>query len=85
MKIKLKNPVQHGSETITELELREPKAKDMRGMPLQLDWDAMLTLASRCAAQPPSVIGELSFVDLTAVAEALGDFLGSGLPTGKQQ
>lgn len=85
MKITLSKPVQHGSETITELDLREPKAGDMRGMPLQLDWDAMLMLASRCVAQPPSVINELSFADLTAVAEALGDFLGNGLPTGKPQ
>lgn len=85
MKITLKDPVQHGSETITELELRAPKAKDMRGMPLQLDWDSMLTLASRCAAQPPSVINELSFADLTQVAEAIGNFIGAGPLTGAQQ
>lgn len=82
MKIKLKEPIQYGSETISELELRAPKAKDMRGMPLQMDMDAMLTLASRCTAQPPSVIDELSFDDLTAVMGAIGDFLGRGPLTG---
>lgn len=83
MKIKLNTPIQYGSETIAELELRAPKAKDMRGMPLQMDFDSMLTLASRCTAQPPSVIDELSFDDLTAVMEEISNFIGRGLPTGK--
>ena len=81
-KIKLNTPIQWGTETITELELRAPKAKDMRGMPLQLAMDDMLTLASRCTAQPPSVIDELEFNDLTRVMEEIGNFTGRGLPTG---
>lgn len=82
MKIKLTTPIQHGSETISELELRAPKAKDMRGMPLKMEMDDMLTLASRCTAQPPSVIDELSFDDLTAVMETIGGFIGRGRQTG---
>lgn len=82
MKIKLNTPITYGSETIGELELRAPKAKDMRGLPLQMGMDDMLTLASRCTAQPPSVIDELSFDDLTVVMEAIGSFLGRGRPTG---
>lgn len=82
MKIKLTTPIQYGTETISELELRAPKAKDMRGLPLNMDMDSMLMLASRCAAQPPSVIDELEFDDLTAVMEAIGSFLGRGRQTG---
>lgn len=82
MKIKLATPIQYGTETITELELRAPKAKDMRGMPVSMGMDDMLTLASRCSAQPPSVIDELSFDDLTAVMEVIGNFIGRGRQTG---
>lgn len=82
MKIKLDEPITFGSETIAELELRKPKAKDMRGMPMQLGMDDMLALASRCTSQPPSVIDELSFGDLAKVMEALGKQMGNGLPTG---
>ncbi len=81
-KIKLVQPIANGSETIHELEIREPKAKDMRGMPLNMDMDAMLTLAGRCTGQPPSVIDELGFVDLTALMEMLGNFIKPGLLTG---
>jgi hypothetical protein len=82
-KIKLSSPIQYGTELISELEVSPPKAKHMRGMALQMGMDDMLTLASRCTAQPPSVIDELSFNDLTAVMEVLGNFLGSSPPTGK--
>jgi len=82
MKIKLTTPIQYGTETISELELRPPKAKDMRGLPLKMGMDDMLTLASRCTAQPPSVIDELSFDDVTAVMEAIGNFIGRGRKTG---
>lgn len=82
MKIKLTDPIQVGSETIHELELNKPKAKHMRGMPLQMGMDDMLTLISRCSAQPPSTIDELSFADMTAVMEAIGNFLPNGRKTG---
>lgn len=85
MKIKLTTPIQYGTETISEFELRAPKAKDMRGLPLKMGMDDMLTLASRCTAQPPSVIDELAFDDLTAVMEAIGNFIGGGRLTGSKQ
>lgn len=84
-KIPLNDPIQHGSETITALELRKPKARDMRGMPLEMGMDDMLTLASRCTAQPPSVIDELSFDDMTKVFEAIGGFIKPGLQTGAKR
>lgn len=84
-KIKLSQPIQYGTETISELNLREPKAKDMRGMPLQMGMDDMLTLAARCSEQPPSVIDELCFADLTAVTEAIGTFIKPGPQTGKRR
>lgn len=83
--IKLQEPIQHGSEIIAELHIRPPKAKDMRGLPLQMGMDDMLTLLGRCSAQPPSVIDELSFNDLTAAMEVVGDFLGHSPATGRKR
>ena len=51
--IKLKEPIQFGSETIAELTIRKPKAKDMRGLKLKMDMSDMLELASKVCAQPP--------------------------------
>lgn len=84
-KIKLKHPIQYGSETIHELDMRRPKAKDLRGLPIKMEMDHMLTLAGRCSAQPDSVINELDFEDMMSVVEVLGNFIGSSLPTGNQQ
>lgn len=85
IKIKLSYPVQFGSETIHELELRRPKAKDLRGLPLKMEMDHMLTLCGRVSGQPDSVINELDFDDTMKVVEVLGNFIGSSLPTGSQQ
>lgn len=81
--IKLDDPIQYGSETISQLELRKPKAKDMRGLPLQMGMDDMLKLASRVSAQPDSVIDELSIGDLGRVMEVVGNFIEAGRVTGK--
>lgn len=81
-KLKLKEPITWGSETIAELEIRKPKAKDLRGLPLQMGFGDMLKLAARCAGQPDPVIDELSIEDTTALLEVLGGFMGSSPATG---
>lgn len=82
-KLKLKEPIKWGSETIAELEIRKPKAKDLRGMPLQLGMGDMLKLAAKVTGQPDPVIDELSVEDMTALMEILGGFMGSSLATGQ--
>lgn len=81
--IKLDDPISYGSETISSLELRKPKAKDMRGLPLQMGMDDMLKLAGRVSGQPDSVIDELSINDLGRVMEVVGNFMQAGRATGK--
>lgn len=81
--IKLDDPISYGSETIESLELRKPKAKDMRGLPLQMGMDDMLKLAGRVSGQPDSVIDELSINDLGRVMEIVGNFMGPGRKIGK--
>lgn len=85
MKFVLATPIQHGTETIKEFDLRRLKAKDFRSLPAELGFDDMLTLASASAAQPPSVIDELDAEDMTKLMEVVGSFLGSSLKTGKRR
>lgn len=79
----LKYPVTQGSETISELVFeRRLRAKDFRGLPLNLGFDDMFTLLSRLTANPPSVIDELDTEDLMAAVEVVSDFLPVGLKIG---
>lgn len=80
--VKLKEPIQHGSDTITELTLRKPKAKDFRKLPLEPNFGDILDLIARLAGQPPSVIDEMAAEDLTEVADHVAGFMPAGLGTG---
>jgi hypothetical protein len=83
--ITLAKPINFGSETISKLDIREPVAGDMRGLPLQMGFDEMLTLAGKLTAQPDSVINQLSMPDVTKVMEVVGDFLQGSPATGGKQ
>lgn len=80
----LKTPVKHGSEVITVLEVREPKAKHLRELPVggEQRYGHMLDLASKVTGQPKSVIDELSVEDVRNVLEIIGGFLSVGQETG---
>ncbi|WVR18338.1 tail assembly chaperone protein [Bordetella phage PY223] len=83
--LKLKKPIQYGSETISELQVHEPTAKDLRSMPLDMGkatLGMMLDVAANCARQAPSVIDMLSMEDTMALAEMIGDFLPGSPQTG---
>lgn len=76
--IKLQMPIHHGSEIIESITLAPIKAKHLRGLALDLNMDACLTLLGRISGYPPSVIDELSFIDVQKLFEGLTDFLGPG-------
>jgi hypothetical protein len=81
--IDLKYPIQQGQETITHLEfMRRPKAKDLKGLPVNLGFDELMTILGRLTGHPPSVLGELDFDDLMVAVEVVTDFLPGGLQTG---
>lgn len=86
-KITLKHPIPYGSETVTELTFRRPKAGDMRGIKINgngdMSFDDMLTVAQRVTGKPPSVINEIDFEDLQPVFEVIGGFIKAGQQTGK--
>lgn len=83
MKITLKDPIQYGETLITELVIRKPKAKDMRGMPAKMGMDETMKLAGRLSGHPDSVIDELSIPDLITVSEVIGNFMIGGPLIGK--
>lgn len=60
----LKNPIQHGKESITQLELIEPKAKHLKMIPASVTTGDMLKVVGALCSQPDSVIDELSLKDL---------------------
>jgi hypothetical protein len=79
----LKKPITHGSETISALAIREPVARDIKGLDLSAKTvDANLVLASRLSGQPMPVIDQLSMVDMQEVLKIVEDFLSDGQPTG---
>ena len=90
MRLALKKPVQNGSETVSELTLREDViAGDLRGIKMSAladpSTDDLLKIAGRLCAQPDTVMSKLCPADMLAVMEATGGFLSAGLEIGKTQ
>lgn len=81
--LKLKNPVQFGSEKIEALSFREARAKDFRDMPITPKVGDLLNVAAKLSGQPPSMIDLLSPGDMTEVLTFMGEFMGTGPATGE--
>ncbi|MCQ4765033.1 phage tail assembly protein [Cloacibacillus evryensis] len=80
--IKLTVPITIGGKTKTELTVKEPKARDLRGIKIGFDgieMDMVLELASSLTGELPAVIDELCIADLAALGVAVMDFLPAGL------
>ena len=82
--VKLKEPIEFGSQTITELAFRRPKAKDFRQFPGTPNMGDILDLAGRLCGQPKAVIDELDVVDMTEVARVVEGFIPAGRGTGTE-
>lgn len=77
--VQLTEPVQFGEDTIKVLEIRKPQAEDMRDMPVaNQTMGHIMDLAARLSGQPPYVINQLGFNDLTEVMNAVSDFMEPG-------
>ena len=85
--ITLKTPVVMGSETVKSIVIREPKAKDLRSIPIgsmdKMTMGTMLDIAVTLSDQPQFVIDELSPADMKSVLEVVGGFLADTLGTGE--
>jgi hypothetical protein len=84
--IKLRTPIQLGTETIEELVFRPPTGKDFRRLQTQTGYeiDTVLALAGRLSGQPVPVIDKLSGDDLTEVFAIVSGFMPAGRPTGRE-
>lgn len=80
--MQLQEPVAQGSQMITELRIRKPKAGDMRALPGKPEMTHLLDLGGRLCGQPPSVINELSVPDMMELLEIVGNFITPGQKTG---
>lgn len=81
--LKLKYPIQVGPETVTTLQLRRLKAKDMRVMDRSSGMDAMVQLAVAATGRTSGEIDELDAEDFSALQEVIGGFLAPGRKTGE--
>lgn len=84
---KLRVPIQHGNESITELVFkRRPVADDLRDIRLtQLDLgENIIKLTGRLTNFPPSAIKKLDFADTYDLGEVLTGFLPDGPKTGSE-
>lgn len=81
--IKLKVPIQFGTQTISELTFRKPKAKDFRRLPAgPASMGDILDLVGQLTAQPKAVIDELDVDDMSEVCGMVESFMPSGPATG---
>lgn len=79
----LKEPIQIGSETITQLEFRPLRAKDLRGLPLRMDrWEHTLEIAGKLCGRADDVIDRLGAADIAGVSDIINGFLDPGPPNG---
>ena len=84
IKVKLSEPIQFGKdEVIKEINLRKPKAKDLRGLKADLGFTDLLDLAVKICDQPRVVIDDLSIEDTQKLMEIVGGFFESGQKTEK--
>lgn len=80
--IKLREPITFGSETISELRVRPPKAKDIRTLPAKPTTGDILNLAGRLCGLTPPQIDEMGMADTSELLEVVGNFMQPGLQTG---
>lgn len=77
--VKLKHPVSHGSETISELAFRRGRLADMKGVSmglLSVEADVLMKIAGRMCGQPSAVIEQLDEDDAAEVMRiALGFYM----------
>jgi len=81
--VELAYPIEWGEETITAIELRRPKAKDIEHLAGSPSMKDLLLVAGKISGKVPRLIQELDATDALKLCEVVGDFLDTGRATGK--
>jgi hypothetical protein len=81
--VKLIDPIEFGSETITELTLKRIKFKHLRAIDdlNHMTTDQLGHLIGRISGQPKDVIDELDAEDLAKIGKELAKIMPAGLAT----
>ena len=82
---KLKTPVTIGSETTTEVTIRQIKGKHLRALPADpkaYNMGVMMDLAAKVMGESSVVLDEMDSADLMEVIAIVGERIGAGQPTG---
>ncbi len=76
MKLKLSTPINAHGETVTELEFRDPTARDLRDLPVSglKTFGDMYPIISSVAGIPPSSVDQLSAVDIVEAMNFIAPF-----------
>ena len=77
--LRLKYPVDFGSETIEEFTFRDLTALEMRTVRSGMSIGDLLDIAGKLSGQPKTVINKLKAEDANAVVEYVGNALGGGV------
>jgi hypothetical protein len=80
--VKLREPIQFGTQLVDEIAFRKPKAKDFRRLPMDMKFGDLLDFAGALSAQPKAVMDELGVEDLAEVMNIVGGFVPGGRETG---
>ncbi|PHJ81964.1 hypothetical protein VF14_18400 [Nostoc linckia z18] len=79
----LQYPVQFNDTTVTAVEIRRPKGRDMKGIKDIESLEGSMLLYARLTGQPMHVIEEMDMWDLTAISKVAQGFLPIGQKTGE--
>lgn len=71
----LTHPIKRGAEEIKELKFKKPKAAYFRNLPMEPRMGDLMDAAGKMCGMLAVEMDELSFEDMTKVAEALGEFM----------
>ncbi len=82
MVITLTKPIKFGEETLRELKLREPVARDFRDLETTKPFAMILDLAAILSGVPASAIDQLCAADMMVVCDKVGGFLPDSQKTG---
>ena len=80
--LKLRTPVEMGSERITEITFQRPKGKHLKKIGTEVNGETVMTIASKISGHPPMLFDELDVFDWRKVGEVIGDFLDDGQKDG---
>jgi hypothetical protein len=73
IKVKLIEPIEFGSETISEITLKPIRGKHLRNLPSTPTLNDILKLASKISGVSSAIFDEMCSEDVIRVSEAVGE------------